>query len=143
MSALETALIDNVTLLQEATAIVASAMFTIVAAYLAGLYYFLRHAGLLLRLFAFLVFATAYVWLAIAGLGVFVNYYNYIDLRERLIADGEVPAYYTVAETEFIRFWINSAVTTFAAITTLSMVGAAFLTFYYRWIEKSDVSASD
>lgn len=112
-----------------------SAFFTIVSAYIAGLYFFLARAPLPLKMLAFFILTMSFLFLGGLAFGI-------SDLIEVVISSWE-RANIPVTEREALRQWMFERAGSFDLyyIGAILGWGVAFavylslfyLTFFYRW----------
>lgn len=142
MNELEKMMLNSAIFLNQGLTLAVSVIFTIIAAYVAGLYYVLRHAGVFVRVFGFFLFVSAYIWMTITALGVFVAYFGWVEQRERHTMNEALPPDWTLAETAFIQNWLEVAVLWFLATVTISIIAVTYLTFWYKWPDQKPIAPS-
>lgn len=112
-----------------------SAFFTIVSAYIAGLYFFLARAPLPLKMLAFFILTMSFMFLGGLAFGI-------SDLIEVVISNWD-RANIPVAEREAVRQWIFDRAGNFELYYVGAILGWGvgflvylslfYLTFFYRW----------
>lgn len=137
MHELENMMLNTAIYLNQSLTLAVSVIFTILAAYIAGLYYFLRQAGVFVRIYGYFLFLSAYIWMTITGLGVFAAYDGWSEQRRRHIENEALPPGWTIEESEFTELWLDVAAIWFLGTVGISIVAVTYLTFWYRWPDRS------
>jgi len=110
-------------------------IFTIVFAYLAALYFFLRHTGLVVRLMGFVAFMFVLVFLVMTTNFHFEQVQALLDAVLLLHEQGIVPQMDQMGNihTQTLETTFSVMVWTFNIFFMLVGIAFAYLTFFYRW----------
>lgn len=111
--------------------------FTLVFAYLAALYFFLRHTSLGFRVFAFTIFAVtiSFMWIGFAGTDIGSE--RYFQARTYAIEQEMLPPYWTNAAAPYINTLLSTASLLGHALHAIGIIGAFYITFFYHWQARS------
>jgi hypothetical protein len=110
--------------------------FTLIFAYLAALYFFLRYTSVGFRLFTFTIFAMtiSFMWIGFAGTDIGSE--RYFQARSYAIDQGMLPPYWTNAAAPYIGKLLTTASFLGHTLHAIGIIGAFYITFFYHWQAK-------
>ena len=111
--------------------------FTLIFAYLAAVYFFLRHTSIGFRLFTFVIFAMtiSFMWIGFAGTDIGSE--RYFQARSYAIDQGILPPYWSNAAAPYISTLLATASFLGHVLHAIAIIGAFYITFFYHWRAKS------
>ena len=113
-----------------------SVSFTIISAYIIGLYWFLHNANVLMRILAFGVFSMMMVLLAVASFGAFRHSAGVTLALEQLSKTDTLTILGTMALEGAAR-GVSDLIVFMAVVLSISLyLGLFYLTFFYKWAER-------
>jgi len=113
-----------------------SVVFTIISAYIVGLYWFLHKTSWFMRLIVFSMFTMMMAILMVAGFGAF-RHSEGITLALIELSKTEQLSPLGLMAIENTAQGVSDVVTTGSVIIAASLYAALFyLNFFYRWDEK-------
>lgn len=107
--------------------------FTLIFAYLAALYFFLRHTLIGFRVFTFTIFAKtiSFMWIGFAGTDIGSE--RYFQARTYAIDQGILPPHWSNAAAPYISKLPATASFLGHARHALAIIGAFYIAFFYHW----------
>jgi len=110
-----------------------SVVFSVVSAYIVGLYWFLRKAGWLMKLIGFSFFSLVIALLVVAGFGATRHAHGLnlalVDLGEKV----NLSSLGSMAIEQTAQGVYNLTASGLALMSLLIYFGLAYLTFFYKW----------
>ncbi len=129
----EAELTEQILTISELVFIIVSVMFTVISAYIVGLYWFLRKTSLLIRLTAFGLFSFTTLVMSINGYGVYRHASGVMQALQELQAKSTLSALGQMAleqAAQNVTVFVGASTFVLALLIYLSLV---YLTFFYRW----------
>lgn len=132
-TALQQAILSQITLTTQTVAIIITAQLTLFFGYFGALYLFLRNLGVWVRAATFFFYALANMFLAAGHFAAQAVNARTLEWRAAAIENGQLPSYFTDSSVQSY-----SAMTSiFEAMLHTLNFGAVFfilyLTFFYPW----------
>ena len=139
-TALQQALLSQITLTTQTVAIIITAQLTLFFAYFGALYLFLRNLGVWVRAATSFFYALANMLLAAGHVAAPAVNARTLEWRAAAIENDQLPSYFTESSVE--AYGLMTAI--FEAMLHTLNFGAVFfilyLTFFYRWKTADDGS---
>lgn len=110
-----------------------SIIFTVISAYIVGLYWFLRHTGLLLKLVAFCFFSFTLTLIVVNGIGAFRHMLSLNRALEEIATRQELSIIGRMASEPIAGDIFDWTATGMGILAILIYIGLFYLTFWHRW----------
>jgi len=117
---------------------VLAVMFTLIFAYFAGLYIFIRKAPLFIRIVIYVLFSATLYFTWTGGMFIFSSSMRALEARRRLVEQGDLPPNYTMETQELFETMTVTNIWQFNALTIAVLLVYFYLTFFYKWSRHDD-----
>lgn len=107
--------------------------FTLIFAYIAALYFFLRHTTVAFRSFTFAIFVLimSFMWIGFAGTDIGSE--RYLEARTYSIDQGLLPPHWSNAAAGRVGSLLFAASALGHLLHGIAVAGCFYVTYFYRW----------
>ncbi len=110
-----------------------SILFTVISAYIVGLYWFIRHTSIVLKSVAFGFFSFTLLLIAVNGVGAFRHMLSLNRALEEIAQTQELSAVGRMASEPVAGDIFDYTATGMGILAALIYIGLFYLTFIHRW----------